>query len=78
MPKFCKRYSEVGEMISNALSEFNRDVKSHSFPGKDYSPYPIKQAELDKLCTALKEEGMHEAADAAFREYEKHRKKDMT
>ena len=63
-------------MISGALADFNRDVKSNIFPGKDYSPYPIKQAELDKLCAILEEEGMHEAADAASLQYEKHKKTD--
>ena len=72
MPKFCKRYCEVGDMINKALVEFNDEVKNHQFPGRQYSPYPISQLEVEKLCDALKKEGMGEAADAAQREFETH------
>lgn len=74
MPKFCKRYSAVGEVINKALTEFNDEVKNHVFPGKEYSPYPIEDEELNKLCKALEEKGMALAAEAAHREHVHHLK----
>lgn len=46
-PKFSKRYSNVGEIIRNALSEYKNDVENRKFPSSDFSPYKISQNELD-------------------------------
>lgn len=35
-PKFVKRFSETGEDIGNAVSEYAREVKARIFPGDEH------------------------------------------
>lgn len=68
-PKFCKRFSEVGNVINDALSRFNEEVKNKTFPGAKYSPYPIKEDELTTFCTELRKKGFEKGAEAALKEF---------
>lgn len=47
-PSFCKMYANVGEVIQNALNEYQQDVKGGVFPGDDFSPYKMLKAETDQ------------------------------
>jgi len=52
MPKFCKRYAQVGHAITEGLDEFKKEVSDGTFPGEKYSPYVMSDAEkksFDKL-----------------------------
>jgi len=70
-PKFCKRYSNVSEMIQKALSEYITDVESHQFPSERYTPYAIPEEELHALKRAYRKHGYLNAADecGSFDEY---------
>lgn len=39
VPKFCKRYAQLGHIIQEGLQEYKRDVASGEFPGSNFSPY---------------------------------------
>ena len=45
VPKFCKKYAEVGHMIQDGLLEFKKDVESGEFPGDDFAPYVMVEDE---------------------------------
>jgi len=52
MPKFCKRYAQVGHAITEGLDEFKKEVMDGTFPDDEYSPYVMSDAEkevFDKL-----------------------------
>lgn len=46
VPKFCKRYAQVGHMIQDGLQEFKNDVESGRFPGDTYSPFVMVDEEV--------------------------------
>ncbi|GAX12536.1 3-methyl-2-oxobutanoate hydroxymethyltransferase [Fistulifera solaris] len=45
VPKFCKRYAQLGHIIQEGLQEFKRDVESGAFPSDEYAPYQMKENE---------------------------------
>lgn len=45
VPKFCKKYAQVGHSIQKGLSQFKADVESGTFPAADYSPYLMSDEE---------------------------------
>lgn len=45
MPKFCKRYADVGHAITRGLEEYKRDVESGTFPSDEYAPYVMTEKE---------------------------------
>lgn len=47
VPKFCKRYAQIGHVIQDGLKEFKEDVESGVFPGEDYSPYVMNASERE-------------------------------
>jgi 3-methyl-2-oxobutanoate hydroxymethyltransferase len=47
-PKFAKRYASVGQVITEALSEYVRDVKGGQFPAVEHL-YPIDPDEAAKI-----------------------------
>ncbi|KAG3042687.1 hypothetical protein PC121_g23024 [Phytophthora cactorum] len=49
VPKFCKRYADVGEQIRVGLENYRDDVESGRFSSKAYSPYKMSKAEAQKL-----------------------------
>lgn len=52
VPKFCKRYAQVGHSIQQGLLEFKADVESATFPGEEFSPY-VMTIEEKQLFEAL-------------------------
>jgi 3-methyl-2-oxobutanoate hydroxymethyltransferase len=49
VPKFCKRYADVGERIRVGLEEYRDDVENRRFPTNDFAPYKMSQEEVEKL-----------------------------
>jgi 3-methyl-2-oxobutanoate hydroxymethyltransferase len=47
-PRFVKRYATVGDVISEAISQFKVDVESKRFPDETHS-FSIRAEELEKL-----------------------------
>lgn len=47
VPKFCKQYIYLSEIIQNSLKQFKKEVEEKSFPSNKYS-YSIKVEELEK------------------------------
>lgn len=45
VPKFCKRYAQIGHAIQVGLKEFKEDVESGIFPAEQYSPYKMTEPE---------------------------------
>lgn len=59
VPKFCKKYGQVGHMIQDSLNQYKQDVESGEFPGPDYSPYVMKDEERQIFETLL----LHDAEE---------------
>lgn len=53
VPKFCKRYAQIGHTIQEGLQEYKRDVESGVFPGDEYSPYKMKASEQEEFARLL-------------------------
>uniref|UniRef100_K3W4X2 3-methyl-2-oxobutanoate hydroxymethyltransferase n=1 Tax=Globisporangium ultimum (strain ATCC 200006 / CBS 805.95 / DAOM BR144) TaxID=431595 RepID=K3W4X2_GLOUD len=49
VPKFCKRYADVGERIRIGLEEYREDVENRRFPSEEYAPYKMSAEETEKL-----------------------------
>lgn len=49
VPRFCKKYANVGNTIKNALEKYKKDVIDRKFPSKKFSPYKISKNDLDIL-----------------------------
>jgi 3-methyl-2-oxobutanoate hydroxymethyltransferase len=45
VPRFCKRYANVGHMIQTGLQDFRKDVEAGQFPDESYSPYVMAESE---------------------------------
>ncbi|RQM19676.1 hypothetical protein B5M09_002707 [Aphanomyces astaci] len=41
VPKFCKKYADVGERIRQGLEDFREDVENQRFPSEEYAPYKV-------------------------------------
>lgn len=68
MPKFCKRYADVGHSITKGLEDFKRDVEEGTFPSDEYSPYIMNDQEkllFEELLEKDKMERMHKVKEAA-------------
>lgn len=48
IPKFVKQYANIKEIMKDAISKYNKDVKSGEFPTKEYS-FNLTEEERDKL-----------------------------
>ncbi|KAL6874691.1 hypothetical protein ACP4OV_013356 [Aristida adscensionis] len=64
-PKFCKKFANVGAVITEALTEYRQEVEAGAFPGPVYTPYKISQADADTFANALQKMGFNGAAAAA-------------
>eukprot|EP00531_Pseudo-nitzschia_arenysensis_P015863 CAMPEP_0116117704 /NCGR_PEP_ID=MMETSP0329-20121206/1712_1 /TAXON_ID=697910 /ORGANISM="Pseudo-nitzschia arenysensis, Strain B593" /LENGTH=370 /DNA_ID=CAMNT_0003611281 /DNA_START=118 /DNA_END=1230 /DNA_ORIENTATION=+ len=53
VPKFCKKYAQVGHAIQEGLSQFKDDVESGVFPGEEYSPYVMSDGEKEAFDALL-------------------------
>jgi 3-methyl-2-oxobutanoate hydroxymethyltransferase len=60
VPRFCKRYAQLGDAIRSGLEAFKKDVEEGTFPSEAYSPYKMPKEELDAFLTLM-------AKDAAAR-----------
>ncbi|OWZ20389.1 3-methyl-2-oxobutanoate hydroxymethyltransferase [Phytophthora megakarya] len=56
VPKFCKRYADVGEQIRIGLENYRDDVESGRFSSEAYSPYKMSKEETQKLHDLVAEE----------------------
>lgn len=56
VPKFCKRYADVGEQIRIGLENYRDDVESGRFSSEAYSPYKMSKEETQKLHDMMKDE----------------------
>jgi len=45
VPKFCKRYADVGNTIRKGLEQFREEVEGNHFPNDSFSPYKMSQEE---------------------------------
>lgn len=45
MPKFCKKYAQVGHLITKGLEQFKKEVEDGTFPSEEYSPYKMDDKE---------------------------------
>jgi 3-methyl-2-oxobutanoate hydroxymethyltransferase len=73
VPKFCKKYAQVGLAIQEGLHEFKKDVESGVFPGEDYSPYVMSEGEKETFDALLQKDAeerqrKHEIAAAKLSE----------
>jgi 3-methyl-2-oxobutanoate hydroxymethyltransferase len=53
-PKFAKRYANVGQVVTQALTEYVRDVKGGQFPAAEHL-YPIEPDEAAKIRAYLEQ-----------------------
>mmetsp|Transcript_11743 Transcript_11743/g.33748 ORF Transcript_11743/g.33748 Transcript_11743/m.33748 type:complete len:370 (-) Transcript_11743:80-1189(-) len=53
VPKFCKKYAQVGHAIQEGLSQFKAEVESGVFPGEEYSPYLMSDGERERFDALL-------------------------
>lgn len=56
VPKFCKKYAQVGLAIQEGLQEFKADVESGVFPGEEYSPYVMSEGEKEAFDDLLRKD----------------------
>ncbi|KAL3665934.1 hypothetical protein V7S43_009354 [Phytophthora oleae] len=56
VPKFCKRYADVGEQIRIGLENYRDDVESGRFSSEAYSPYKMSKEETQKLHEMMNDE----------------------
>jgi len=52
-PKFVKKYANLAEIITGAISEYIRDVRGLAFPEEKHT-YKMKEGEAEKLAEFLK------------------------
>lgn len=55
-PKFAKRYANVGQVITQALTDYVKDVKEKQFPAEEHM-YPIDPAEAAKIREVVAKRG---------------------
>lgn len=49
VPKFVKRYANLGEEVTKALEQFKKEVKEKSFPSDEYVFGGVEEEELKRL-----------------------------
>ncbi|KAJ3128696.1 hypothetical protein HK098_003687 [Nowakowskiella sp. JEL0407] len=49
LPKFCKQYGNMGELITKALSDYRDEVKNRAFPDNNIHGYTMDDGEEEKL-----------------------------
>ena len=54
VPKFVKRFGELGPSIEQAVQRYAQEVRSRSFPGMDHV-YPMRKGATDPSVTRLPE-----------------------
>jgi 3-methyl-2-oxobutanoate hydroxymethyltransferase len=74
VPKFCKKYAQIGHIIQEGLKQYKEDVESGSFPGPGFSPYVMKEDEkkaFEALLAGDEQERQRKHEQAA-QEYTQH------
>lgn len=56
VPKFVKKYANVGEIMVNAFAEYAKDVRQGEFPVNSEHAYTIKDEEAAEFLTLLEKE----------------------
>ncbi|MDD2979417.1 MAG: 3-methyl-2-oxobutanoate hydroxymethyltransferase [Hespellia sp.] len=51
-PKFVKRFANVGEVMTEAFRQYDKEVKEQSFPAKEHE-YTIADEVLERLCGSI-------------------------
>lgn len=54
LPRFVKRYANVGDVMVEALAQYRTEVREGSFPQAEHT-YEIPQAQLEEFLDALEE-----------------------
>jgi len=77
VPKFCKKYAQLGHIIQEGLQEYKKEVESGVFPGEDFSPYVMKDEEkkaFDLLLArdAKERELKHKQAEDAYMKHDEY------
>ena len=49
VPKFCKKFADLGEEARKGVEAFREEVESGAFPADDYSPYTMSAKELESF-----------------------------
>jgi 3-methyl-2-oxobutanoate hydroxymethyltransferase len=52
LPRFVRRYAQVGETIVEALATYRDEVRSGAFPAEEHT-YPMDEAELQQFLASL-------------------------
>ncbi|KAG4224189.1 hypothetical protein PC116_g27354 [Phytophthora cactorum] len=63
VPKFCKRYADVGEQIRVGLENYRDDVETGRFSSEAFSPYKMSKEETQKLHDMMATEYSHKDDD---------------
>lgn len=79
VPKFCKRYAQLGHIIQEGLQEYKKDVETGAFPGEDFSPYIMEDDEkkvFNKMLAKDVEERRlrHEKAAEEYMQHDEYEK----
>lgn len=61
-PKFCKQYAQLGRDAASALKAFKQEVEDKIFPSKQFSPYAMKDTELQSFAEGLNKLGFEKAS----------------
>lgn len=56
VPKFCKRYADIGNAIRQGLESYREDIENARFPSEEYSPYKMSTEEQEKLTKLVQDE----------------------
>ena len=71
VPKFCKKYAQLGHIIQEGLQEYKKEVESGVFPGESFSPYVMKDEEKVAFAKLLAQDAKerklkHKEAEEAY------------
>jgi 3-methyl-2-oxobutanoate hydroxymethyltransferase len=47
VPRFCKKYAQVGEAIRIGLEAFKEEVQQGQFPSEAFCPYKVIDAQSE-------------------------------
>lgn len=65
VPRFCKRYAQLGDAIRSGLEAYKKDVEEGTFPSEAYSPYKMPKDEEDAFHALMERDSAIRKAQAA-------------
>jgi 3-methyl-2-oxobutanoate hydroxymethyltransferase len=79
VPKFCKRYAQVGHIIQDGLRQYKDDVESGTFPGQQFAPFVMSDEEMKIFDTLMEQDAVdrqlkHEKASQEYIEKDEYAK----